>query len=76
MWDRRDRAEQAALISHNPEIADHLSAVGDRTRQFGQHPAAVMNQQPLLFRHCRGGGGAELAGELLVEIGDLGRMAG
>jgi hypothetical protein len=43
---RRDQPEQPALISRHPEIADHLGAVGDHSRQVRDHPAPVMDQQP------------------------------
>ena len=43
---RGDRAEQAALIRHYPEVADHLGAVSDRARQVRQYPAPVVDQQP------------------------------
>ena len=44
---RGDQAMQVALISQDPEVADHLRAVRDRAGQVRGDPAPVMDQQPL-----------------------------
>jgi hypothetical protein len=36
---RGDQPEQILLVTHNPEVADHLGAVSDRAGQVRQHPA-------------------------------------